>query len=99
MISAQQVAVVVNDKQTLYDSLRRNQLYCPKLKEGIMTVQFMKGCIGCRYYWLPKTEEIRLRNCVDAPPRAELARMVFDKMNNTPPSGDPCFDGPFRRTA
>ena len=45
MISAQQVAVVVNDKQSLHDSLRRNQLYCPKLKEGLMTVQFMKGCI------------------------------------------------------
>ena len=38
MISAQQVAVVVNDKQSLHESLRRNQLYCPKLKESVMTV-------------------------------------------------------------
>ena len=99
MISAQQVAVVVNDKQSLHESLRRNQLYCPKLKETIMTVQFMKGCIGNRYYWLPKTEDIRIRNCVDPPPRGELARLVYEKMAATAPSGDACFDGAFRRTA
>ena len=71
----------MNDKHSLHESLRWNQLYVPKLKEGLMTVQFMKGCIGYRYYWLPKTEDIRLRNCVDPPSRGELARMVFDKMS------------------
>ena len=64
-----------------------------------MTVSFMKGCIGYRYYWLPKTEDIRIRNCVDPPSRVELAKMVFDSMSGTQPSGDPCFDGAFRRTA
>ena len=36
-ISAFQVKTVVNDKQTLYESLLRNQLFAPKLKENIMT--------------------------------------------------------------
>ena len=64
-----------------------------------MTVQFMKGCIGNRYYWLPKTEDIRIRNCVDPPPRGELARLVYERMSANEPSGDACFDGAFRRTA
>ena len=90
---------MVNDKHSLHESLRRNQLFCPKLKEGLMTVQFMKGCIGYRYYWLPKTEDIRIRNCVDPPPRGDLARMVFERMSGQEPSGDACFDGAFRRTS
>ena len=64
-----------------------------------MTVQFMKGCIGYRYFWLPKTEDIRIRNCVDPPPRGELARLVYDRMNAVQPSGDACYDGAFKRTA
>ena len=53
-ISAFQVKTVVNDKQTLFESILRNQLYPPKQKEMIMTQQFMKGVIGYQQFWLPK---------------------------------------------
>ena len=36
-LSVFQVKTVVNDKQTLFESILRNQLYPPKLKEMIMT--------------------------------------------------------------
>ena len=45
-ISAAQVKTVVNDRDTLYLSIKRNQLFAPKQKELIMTQQFMKGVIG-----------------------------------------------------
>ena len=90
---------MVHDKDTLYDSLRRNQLFCPKLKEAIMTNTFMRGCIGYRTYWLPKANEIRLYNCVDPPSRADLARMVTDRMRAEQRTGNEPFDSSFQRTA
>ena len=66
----------MSDKQSLYESLLRNQIYSPKLKEQIMTIIFMKGCIGYNKYWLPKCSELRIINCVDPPTRSVLAEMV-----------------------
>ena len=61
------------DRQTLYDSLRRNQLFCPDLTCSIMTAAFMKGCIGSRLWWLPHTSDVKFKNAVDCPSRQELA--------------------------
>ena len=38
-----QVQQVVNDKVTMYGALLRNQRWTPKLKEPIMTAEFMRG--------------------------------------------------------
>ena len=89
----------MNDKKTLHDSLRHNQLFCPKAKEAIMTVHFMKGCIGYKRYWLPKTEDIRIRNCVDPPSRVEVAKLVHKLMLKSEPSGNASFDAAFKATA
>ena len=92
---------MVNDRQTLFDSLRRNQMYCPKMKECIMTCRFMQGCIGYKLYWLPKCVDIKFLNCVDPPSRIELARLVVACMKKQfNPAGDnQPFDSSFKRTA
>lgn len=90
---------MINDKTSLYGGLLRNHLFCPKLKEQMMTTDFMKGVIGYKRYWLPRCQEIRLKNCVDPPPRHELAQMVYDKMMESEPTGTEPFDSSFKRTA
>ena len=70
-----------------------------KLKESIMTTQFMKGCIGEQMFWLPKCSDIKIRNCVDPPNRAVLAEMVSTAMRSQPPQGRNPFDASFNRTA
>ena len=91
---------MVNDRQTLYDGLRHNQHFVPKMSEAIMTTVFMKGCVGSSQYWLPKCSEIRLLNCVDCPSRLDLAKMVHARMLvvNMGVPREP-FDSSFRRTA
>ena len=97
-LSAFQVKTVVNDKQTLYESILRNQLYAPKLKEMIMTQQFMKGVKGYEQFWLPKIQDIKLLNCVDGPPRHELAKMVSERMLAVD-TGDARINAAVKRTA
>ena len=94
-----EVSAVVSDKESLFESLRRNQLFTPESKESIMTTAFMKGYIGYEMYWLPKCEEIRILNCVDPPNRAVLADMVSSHMRNQALSGREPFDSSFKRTA
>ena len=94
-----EVSAVVNDKESLFESLRRNQLFTPERKESIMTTAFMKGCIGYEMYWLPKCEEIRILNCVDPPNRAVLAQMVSSHMRSQVLTGREPFDSSFKRTA
>ena len=77
----------------------RNQFYCPKLKDNIMTGDFMKGIIGYQRYWLPQTADIRIRNCVTPPSRNELAEMVAEQMRRTERQGNEPFDSSFLRTA
>ena len=62
-----------------------------------MTAAFMKG-VKEGVFWLPKTEEIRLLNCADPPPKHMIANMLVDKMMNFPAQGEP-FDSQIRRTA
>ena len=62
-----------------------------------MTIEFMLG-VQSNVYWLPKTNEIRLLNCGDAPAKHTIAMMLADKMNRHPAQGEP-FDTMFRRTA
>ena len=94
-----EVSAVVNDRESLFESMRRNQLFTPEKKEAIMTTAFMKGCIGYETFWLPKCQEIRILNCVDPPNRATLAEMVSQHMRNSPLTGNEPFDSSFRRTA
>lgn len=89
---------MVNDKETLFESILRNQLYPPKKKEMIMTQQFMKGVIGYQQFWLPKITDIKLLNCVDPPPRNELAKMVSERML-TVDTGDASVNASVKRTA
>ena len=89
---------MVNDKETLFESILRNQLYPPKKKEMIMTQQFMKGVIGYQQFWLPKITDIKLLNCVDPPPRNELAKMVCERML-TVDTGDASVNASVKRTA
>ena len=79
-----EVQQVVNDKVTMYGALLRNQRWTPKLKEPIMTAEFMRG-VKEGQYWLPKTDEIRLLNCADPPPKHVIANILCDKMMHFPP--------------
>ena len=81
----------------MYGALLRNQRWTPKLKEPIMTTEFMVG-VREGLYWLPKTEEIRLLNCADPPPKQMIADILCEKMMNFPAQGEP-FDTQIRRTA
>ena len=47
-----------------------------------MTVSYMKGLIGYEKYWLPMCEDIRVRNCVDPPPKHEIARELVATMRS-----------------
>ena len=97
-LSTAQVRTVVNDRHTMYFSIKRNQLFPPKESEAIMTHQFMKGLIGYELYWLPKIQDIRLLNCVDPPPRHELAKMVYGFMQGVD-TGDAKVNASIKRTA
>ena len=72
-VSAAYVDSVICNRVSMHEGLLRNQLFTPKLKDTIMTAEFMKGIIGFRRFWLPSCDNIRLRNCVHIPPRQELA--------------------------
>lgn len=98
-VSAAYVDSVICNKQTMHEGLLRNQFFCPKLKDNIMTAEFMKGVVGFRKYWLPNASDIRLRNCVQPPCRFELAKLVSSKMILTGPTNEEPFDSSFRRTA
>ena len=52
----------------------------------------MSGCIGYKQFWLPKTEDIRLRNCFDPPNRIDLTQMVVERMRTLERTGDATFD-------
>lgn len=75
---------VICDRRSLYEGLVRNQLYCPSLKDSIMTIDFMKGAIGHQKYWLPRTAEIKLLNCCDPPSKQEIAVVLCEVMVNHP---------------
>ena len=45
-LSTAQVRTVVNDRHTMYFSIKRNQLFPPNESEAIMTHQFMKNLIS-----------------------------------------------------
>lgn len=82
-VSAAYVDSVICNRVSMHEGLMRNQFYCPKLKDNIMTGDFMKGIIGYQRYWLPQTADIRIRNCVTPPSRNELAEMVAEQMRRT----------------
>ena len=63
-----------------------------------MTQQFMKGVVGYEHFWLPKIQDIKLLNCVDGPPRHELAKMVSERMLAVD-TGDARTNAAVKRTA
>lgn len=77
------VSTVVNDRASLYSAVRRNQFFAPRLKDGMTTIQFMKG-LQAGVYWLPRCQEIRLLNCADEPGKLAIANILVDKMMNYP---------------
>ena len=42
---ASYVAAVIPDKDALYESMLRNQLWVPSIKDPLMTLSFMKGVV------------------------------------------------------
>ena len=46
-----------------------------------MSIQFMVG-VQQGEYWLPKTHEVRIKNCADPPIKSEVAAIVADKLSN-----------------
>lgn len=79
-VSAAYVDTVICDRVSLHESLRRNGLFCPKLKEAMMTADFMKGVIGYKRFWLPNISDIRLKNCITPPNKKELSELVGRQM-------------------
>ena len=49
-------------------------------------------------YWLPKIQDIKLLNCVEEPPRNELAKMVSERMQVVD-TGDASINASVKRTA
>ena len=98
-VSAAYVDSVICNKTTMHEGLLRNQFFCPKLKDTIMTAEFMKGVVGFRRFWLPNAADIRLRNCVQPPCKIELSKIVATKMIQTGLTDEEPFDSSFRRTA
>ena len=58
----------------------------------------MKGVIGYEMYWLPKIQDIKLLNCVEEPPRNELAKMVSERMQVVD-TGDASINASVKRKA
>ena len=97
-VSSTFAASVVPDRQALYGSLLRNQLFVPKLKDQIMTVAFMKGLVGYVQFWVPHCSGIKLLNCADPPTKQEIAVEVVNCMRNET-TNDPLQDASLQRTA
>ena len=72
-VSSAFVQSKVPDRVHLHESLLRNQLFAPRLKDAIMRIEFMRGCIGYEIFWLPMIQDIRLLNCADVPSKDEIA--------------------------
>ena len=99
-VSSAYVQSVVPDRHHFYSSLLRNQLYCPKITEKIMTTKFMKGIIGYEVYWVPFCANIRILNCADPPTKNEIAMELVTVMrNHGNPEGDAELEASFQRTA
>lgn len=70
---------VIPNRQALYESMLRNQLWVPIDKDPLLTVGFMKG-VADGTFWMPKCEEIKFRQCADCPSKQDLVAILLDVM-------------------
>ena len=80
-LSVHEAAQYINDRKSMYASIVRNQHWTPKFKDLIMTIEYMQ-MVQTGAAWLPKTSDIRILNCYDPPPKAEVAKILYDLMVN-----------------
>ena len=81
-ISRQQLALMVRDKKTMYETLTRNQVVMPAYKQRICTLKFMWDVRSGRY-WAPKTGDVADATLVAKPPtRLILAAALKDAITH-----------------
>lgn len=87
MISKEEASTVITNKHTLYGAFQRNKYYMPKYNEACITIKFLLGVREGRYF-LPKTDNIKKRQCSDPPPKREivkeLARILYQYPDTVP---------------
>ena len=80
-ITSEQAATMITDKTSLYKAFQRNGSFMPKPNEPFITIKFLKGAKD-GHYFLPKTDNIKKKQCADAPPKKiisqECARVLFN---------------------
>ena len=88
------------DKVHLHNSLLRNQLLMPKLKDSISTIPYLRGLIGFEVYWTAFCVDVRVLNCPDPPSKQEIAMELVTVMRNRGnPNNNPELEESFQRTA
>lgn len=68
-------------KNGLYVACLRNQVFCPPLRSGFMSSEFMMSLIR-REAWLPKITNIRLLNAPDPPAKSKIKALVVQAMKD-----------------
>ena len=68
MVSREQVARLVNDKETMYQAMIRNGYVLPSYKQAICTLDFMLR-VRAGEVWVPRGNECRAIKVATPPPR------------------------------
>ena len=82
-ITKAELLSVVVDKRSMYNAALRNGYFLPDFRDQFVTMKLLTAIKNDKIL-IPKTEEIRLRNCVTVPPKIEVAAEVIKLLEANP---------------
>ena len=74
-IRSDRVALLINNKSSMYDACLRNGFLLPPKKDAMVTFEFLDQ-VRSQDIWLPKADDCRCYTCVTPPTKLQLADIV-----------------------
>ncbi len=78
-ISSLDVSRLIRNKRDLYDAVSRNSFFLPPCSDSFVSADFLDG-VRRGVNWLPKTDQCKLFQCADPPPKSVLAELLYFAM-------------------
>ena len=78
MLSREQVASVIRDKETYYDGMLRNGWLLPAKKQSIVTLEFMQRVRAGEIYCPRVSEVTKPAVCLTPPPKEQLIMKILN---------------------
>lgn len=98
MISKKAALNLVKDKKSLYEAFIRNRYFMPKIKEAIITGEFLVQLRDGKFF-IPKADDVKVGCCVDPPSKAIVANELHTAMYAVPHEHGANFTVILRATA